>query len=139
MFSTEHLAFGGRMILFALISAKALMAETHPELAQELAEMVRKDQEAFHPNATQFTLQLGDHLFGFWRQSISRRQSIFCISNVTDQTHQVSLSDINLTVTDDWVDLITGDAIEPSEQFIQLEPYQTVWLTNKPHKQEHPS
>ena len=35
---------------------------------------VRKRQAAFHPNATQFTLHLGEGLFGFWRQSIDRQQ-----------------------------------------------------------------
>jgi sucrose phosphorylase len=30
---------------------------------------LRAQQAAFHPNATQFTLQLGSHLFGLWRQN----------------------------------------------------------------------
>ena len=47
--------------------------------------ILRKKQIAFHPNATQFTLQLGDIFFGIWRQSIDRSQSIFCISNLTKQ------------------------------------------------------
>lgn len=104
----------------------------HNKVLTRLTELIqiRQRQEAFHPNATQFTLQLGDHLFGFWRQSITRRQSVFCISNVTDKSHPVSLSDINLTVTDEWVDLITGNSIEPAKQCIQLAPYQTVWLSN---------
>ena len=42
---------------------------------------LRKLQPAFHPNATQYTLQLGAGLFGFWRQSNDRRQSIFCLFN----------------------------------------------------------
>ena len=46
---------------------------------------IRRRQSAFHPNATQFTLHLGDQLFGFWRQSLDRQQSIFCISNISDQ------------------------------------------------------
>ena len=44
---------------------------------------LRKSQPAFHPNATQFTLQLESHFFGVWRQSIDRSQSIFCISNLS--------------------------------------------------------
>ena len=47
--------------------------------------VLRKKQIAFHPNATQFTLQLGDLFFGIWRQSIDRSQSIFCISNLTNK------------------------------------------------------
>ena len=39
--------------------------------------IIRKQQPAFHPNATQFTLQLRSELFGVWRQSQDRKQSIF--------------------------------------------------------------
>ena len=45
--------------------------------------LLRKKQPAFHPNATQFTLQLPKYLFGIWRQSLDRSQSIFCISNLS--------------------------------------------------------
>ena len=41
---------------------------------------IRTNQKAFHPNATQFTLHLGLSLFGFWRQSLDRRQSVFCVT-----------------------------------------------------------
>ena len=61
---------------------------------KKLLDMIslRKKQIAFHPNATQFTLQLEDHLFGIWRQSIDRSQSIFCVSNLTksrNKKHQL--------------------------------------------------
>lgn len=91
---------------------------------------IRKSQPAFHPNATQFTLQLNDQLFGFWRQSIDRRQSIFCISNVADSAQHIRLSDINLIGTDEWTDLISGQTINESDEFIDLSPYQTVWISN---------
>lgn len=91
---------------------------------------VRKAQPAFHPNATQFTLQLGNQLFGFWRQSLDRRQSIFCISNVTDEEQSVLLSDINLIGTDEWLDLISRDIIRDVTGYMKLAPYQTVWITN---------
>lgn len=61
---------------------------------------IRRKQTAFHPNATQFTLHLGNQLFGFWRQSIDRRQSIFCISNISRENQELNLSDINLIETD---------------------------------------
>ncbi|MCP3429896.1 alpha-amylase, partial [Alteromonas sp. LMIT007] len=61
---------------------------------------IRKAQPAFHPNATQFTLQLGNQLFGYWRQSLDRKQSIFCISNISDEEQTILLSDINLIGTD---------------------------------------
>ena len=69
--------------------------------------VLRKKQVAFHPNATQFTLQLGDIFFGLWRQSIDRSQSIFCISNLTNKKQKISLLDINLISTNSWFDLLT--------------------------------
>ena len=91
---------------------------------------IRQRQAAFHPNATQFTLHLGDVIFGFWRQSMDRRQSVFVISNVSDQTVPLMLSDINLIGTDDWVDLISGVHFHSQEQVIDIQPYQTLWITN---------
>lgn len=91
---------------------------------------VRKQQPAFHPNATQFTMHLGDKVFAFWRQSIDRRQSIFCLNNVSDQPQEVALSDINLVSTEHWRDLIVGRAIPEGAEALHLEPYQTIWLSN---------
>ncbi len=92
---------------------------------------IRKQQEAFHPNATQFTLQFSDEIFGFWRQSLNRTQSIFCISNISNIAQEITLSDINLIVTDKWYDLLSGTEISEDNKIMVLEPYQTVWLTNK--------
>jgi len=92
---------------------------------------VRRQQAAFHPNATQFTLQLGRGLFGFWRQSMDRRQSIFCIYNMSCNPQPLCLSDINLISTDDWFELITGHAYLNATDQIQLAPYQAVWISNR--------
>jgi sucrose phosphorylase len=91
---------------------------------------IRREQPAFHPNATQFVLHLGSELFGFWRQSTDRRQSIFCIYNIADQPQQLLLSSINLVATDDWHDLISGDCYAFG-QSVELQPYQTVWISNR--------
>lgn len=91
---------------------------------------IRKSQNAFHPNATQFTLQLEDSLLGYWRQSIDRRQSIFCISNLSDEEYELRLSDINLIGTDNWYDLITQEPIIAEQRTLMLSPYQTVWISN---------
>ncbi|MDB4476556.1 alpha-amylase, partial [bacterium] len=93
---------------------------------------IRRRQAAFHPNATQFTLHLGVALFGFWRQSVDRRQSIFCINNVTDREQSVALSDINLIETQEWSDLISGAYYSPDQSEIVISPYQSVWISNAP-------
>ena len=90
---------------------------------------IRRQQSAFHPNATQFTLHLGDQLFGFWRQSLDRQQSVFCISNISDQGQTLTLADINLIDNEQWHDLISGQPCSGGNG-IEMEPYQTVWITN---------
>ncbi|GAB2191648.1 alpha-amylase family glycosyl hydrolase [Sessilibacter sp. MAH1] len=104
----------------------------HAQIFQRLKALIqlRGKQPAFHPNATQFTLHFGEQLFGFWRQSIDRRQSIFCISNISDEVMTLSLSDINLIGTDEWKDLISNQVFHSIEEQIQVQPYQTLWITN---------
>ena len=92
---------------------------------------LRKKQPAFHPNATQFTLQLGNDFFGLWRQSIDRSQSIFCISNLTNDKKKISLFDINLISTDTWLDILTRKVINTNQTELTFNPYQTMWITNK--------
>ncbi|OUS69174.1 alpha-amylase [Pseudoalteromonas sp. A601] len=92
---------------------------------------IRKQQDAFHPNATQFTLHLTGALFGFWRQSIDRRQSIFCVYNISDEPQTLVLADLNLIDTEQWFELISAQALDKDLQTFELEPYQALWLSNK--------
>ena len=92
--------------------------------------LIRKKQPAFHPNAVQFTLHLGKKLYGIWRQSLDKKQSIFCISNLTDEVVNLSLLDLNLIGFDHWRDIITEVEIDDITSEIELRPYQTMWLTN---------
>ncbi|AUC88466.1 MULTISPECIES: sugar phosphorylase [Alteromonas] len=105
----------------------------HHKVLTRLSQLIRirKAQPAFHPNATQFTLQLGNEIFGYWRQSLDRKQSVFCVSNICDEERTILLSDINLIGTDNWIDLVTRDEICLSSGFIQLKPYQTLWISNQ--------
>lgn len=92
---------------------------------------LRKEQPAFHPNATQFTLHLGNEIFGFWRQSMDRKQSIFCINNISKEPQDIRVSELNLIVTDDWVDLIIGIVFDNADPVYTMQPYQTLWIANK--------
>ena len=92
--------------------------------------MIRQQQPAFHPNATQFTLHTGDQLFSFWRQSVDRRQSIFCIYNISDENQTLRLHDLNLISTDSWRDLISGRVYDEHDELLEIEPYQVLWITN---------
>lgn len=105
----------------------------HYRIFHELKRLIqiRCKQPAFHPNATQFTLHLGTEIFGFWRQSLDREQSIFALSNITNKSQTINLADINLISTDDWYDLITGVHFTDLGQQLQLGPYQSVWISNR--------
>ncbi|MEM9509063.1 MAG: alpha-amylase family glycosyl hydrolase [Cyanobacteria bacterium P01_E01_bin.35] len=93
---------------------------------------IRRRQPAFHPNATQYTLHpMNKSLFAFWRQSIDRDQSIFCINNLSDRTQKLNLSDINLICIDPWHDLLSGQVIEDISDHFMLQPYQCAWITNQ--------
>ena len=91
---------------------------------------LRQAQPAFHPNATQFTLHLGDELFGFWRQSLDRSQSLFCVHNLTAEEQVLPLSRLNLVVNRNWRELISEAVITEAMHEWNLAPYQTLWITN---------
>jgi len=106
----------------------------HSKVLEQLTNLIniRTQQSAFHPNAVQFTLNLGNEVFAFWRQSLKRDQSIFCIYNVTDKKVSIPLSAVNLISLDQWTDLISGSHLSEDELQgqITLQPYEFVWLSN---------
>jgi len=91
---------------------------------------IRIKQPAFHPNATQFTLHLGLQVFGFWRQSLDRKQSIFCISNITNEEVIIAINSLNIIMSDDWIDLLAGSKVDLNMETLTLTPYQTMWISN---------
>ncbi len=105
----------------------------HHQTFEELGNLIklRRKQTAFHPNSTQFTLHLDDRIFAYWRQSIKRDQSIFCLHNISDQIVNIPLSSINLISMDKWTDLISGKSFTDLHADLVLSPYQFVWLSNK--------
>ncbi|GGG58228.1 sucrose phosphorylase [Salipiger pallidus] len=89
---------------------------------------IRAKQPGFHPNATQFTLNMDERVFGLWRQSLDRAQSIFTLHNVSADTIDIPESDLNLIADETWVDLLSGETIEAGP--VTLAPYQCRWITN---------
>ncbi|WP_306117694.1 MULTISPECIES: sugar phosphorylase [unclassified Roseitalea] len=105
----------------------------HARVLDRLSERIRIRcaQPAFHPNATQFTLQFGPKLFGFWRQSLDRDQSIFAIHNVSAEPVRMPVVAINMIGGHHWTDLLSGEAIRPHSGDITFQPYQCRWITNR--------
>lgn len=112
-----------------LADADSHHAQVFSELKRLLA--IRSGQVAFHPNATQFTLHFEDSIFAFWRQSMDRQQSIFCITNLSDDVQELSLSSVNLIGTDQWRDLVSDTTIDMDAEALTLDPYQTLWISNR--------
>lgn len=105
-------------------------ARVFTELCRRI--QIRRRQPAFHPYATQYTLHpLNNALFTFWRQSRERDQSIFCIFNLSDRPQELQLSSLNLVVIDAWCDLISGQCFDDIYDTLLLQPYQSLWITNK--------
>jgi len=91
---------------------------------------LRAQQPAFHPNATQFTLQLDDRVFALWRQSLDRAQSIFALHNVSADGVILPPGSLNLIEGEDWQDLLSGEVVTWDAD-ITLAPYQCRWITNR--------
>ena len=114
-----------------------LLADPDTPQARVMQEMrarlsVRKEQPAFHPNATQFTLHSGDdRILALWRQSLDRRQSVFALHNVSDQVVQIPAERLNLIADEDWRDLLSDDRIGDGD--IEMAPYQCRWISNIGH------
>ncbi len=105
----------------------------HFRVLQRMKEVIsiRTRQKAFHPNATQYTLHLGEGVFAFWRQSQKRDQSIFCIHNISNEMKSFPLRSVNLIETCDWYDLLSQTTFEDLSETIELKPYQCLWISNK--------
>ena len=91
---------------------------------------IRKKQPAFHPNAIQFTFNLGKNFFGIWRQSLDKKQSIFSVTNVTNIFQYLDLTELNLIESEKWWDLISSKNLDDIKSTIALKAYQTVWISN---------
>ncbi|NIZ15585.1 sugar phosphorylase [Phaeobacter sp. HF9A] len=112
----------------------ARLADPETDQAQVLSALsarlrLRARQPGFHPNATQFTLQLEDRVFAIWRQSLDRDQSIFALHNVSADAITLPPGALNLIEGEAWQDLLSGDAFGAEDE-IQLAPYQCRWITN---------
>jgi len=84
---------------------------------------IRRNQEAFHPNADFEILGLDPKIFAIKRSSGS--QTIYAVTNIASESVSVSLP---LSATGRKMkDLISGEDIEPNS--FSLKPYQYVWLS----------
>ena len=93
---------------------------------------LRRRQKAFHPNAAQKILNLGDVFFAVLRTSTDGQQAVLAIHNVTErkQTVRIDISLLPKTPSNDWLDLISDKphSISENKLILNLQPYQFTWL-----------
>ncbi len=97
----------------------------------------RADYPAFHPDASQVVLDLGDEAFALLRIAIDASQRILCLFNVTG--HEVDLPMVELLPKLDWRknehtklrDLTTGLLVRHESEHLILTPYQYLWLVTE--------
>jgi len=95
---------------------------------------IRKQQLAFHPDARQEILFLGDHLFGFWRHSPDGSQRILAVHNLTDQQRTLFLDGpLDGQLRGDWIGLLTGEKVRGIPSTLTLPPYHVLWLSPEEH------
>lgn len=113
----------------ALDDEQTPAARVFRELKRQI--QIRAKQEAFHPNATQYTLHFGDDVFAFWRESPSRNQCIFALHNISNTSRKIPLAELNLIADELWGDLLTGTRYDDLSSMLELAPYQAVWISNQ--------
>jgi len=126
----------------AINRAKFVRAELERELADERSLRhqvyyayrhllsVRRGRPAFHPNAGQRILNLDPAVFAVVRTSEEPEDTVLALQNVSGSSVRVAVDRLDLGVKDasSVVDLVSGKRLNPGEQEIELQPYQTMWL-----------
>lgn len=115
---------------------QALSGDTHhARMFRELKTLIelRTRQPAFHPNAAQYPLHIGDEVFGVRRETRSkesshRHQSLVALYNVTSQPQAVPLAELNLDDCLRWTDLLSGADVVGDAGALRLPPYGFCWL-----------
>lgn len=97
------------------------------ELRRRIA--IRKQQKAFHPDARQQIIHLGDQICGFWRTSLDGQEKILCVHNMTDKQLPLYLAgSLEESLAGRWLGLLTGEEVNGLQSLVQLPPYQVLWL-----------
>jgi sucrose phosphorylase len=89
---------------------------------------LRSAQAAFHPNAAQYPLHLGDKVFGIRRESHSSGAAIVAIYNISAEPQEILLADLNLDESAQWLDITSDNRSVRGQASLVLAPYAYRWL-----------
>ena len=83
---------------------------------------IRRSQSAFHPSAAFEVLDLHPQVFAIRRDAVD--QTLWAVTNISDQRNQFTLSDAG--ITGPVIDLVSNQSVD--SRAMELKPYQYVWL-----------
>jgi sucrose phosphorylase len=103
-------------------------AQSFGEISSRLK--IRRKHPAFHPDAAQRVLDLGDDLFAFVRTAPGG-EAIVCISNFSNDWKEIRLDGHapEIAGAAPCTDLLSGTRFSGANKALPLDPFQTVWLT----------
>lgn len=96
--------------------------------------LTRTEHRAFHPHGKQRVLVLSPDVFIVLRSSPEKDQHILTMTNVTNHACSVEISLDDLGIKENkWFDLLAEKKWRAEEEklFIDLQPYEVIWLTPK--------
>ena len=88
---------------------------------------IRRNQKAFHPNASRQNLDFGKKIYGFKRISKDKKQTIICITNLSSKIQKVRINRKNQKMKN----LLNQEIHIESKKFLVLKPFETIWLSNR--------
>ena len=88
--------------------------------------LIRKNQKAFHPNAIRKTIKSNKNFFMFKRISLDKKQTVTCIFNLTSKIQNLNLDKKSMNLKN----LLNDQKLCTINNKIQIEPFQTLWLSN---------
>lgn len=91
----------------------------------------RTRHPAFHPDADQRVLELGDRFFALVRSAPNGSEDILAISNLSGESAALDLDRVAVDFkrADGWTDLLGNQTIPADQTKLDVAPYQTLWLS----------
>lgn len=105
----------------------------HHRVFQELNYLlsVRRNIEAFHPDAAQKTYDSHSNFFIVERMEQNSKKSVLCIFNFSSKSQEIDLNELNLTTeTQNRTDILSGRQFNHDTHRILLGAYEFLWLKN---------
>ncbi|WP_440916305.1 alpha-amylase family glycosyl hydrolase [Candidatus Pelagibacter sp.] len=87
---------------------------------------IRRNQKAFHPNASRINIDFGRKIYGFKRISENKKQTILCVTNLSSKIQTIKIVKKNQKMKN----LLNSKINIMNKKFLILKPFETIWLSN---------